>query len=107
MGLDMRVHQYSTDPNTGVSTINKIKPYRRFGAKGKPDVYMQEGTFYYPDGSVVPDSDLETLGFDLSKEPTSMPEHPKIKEIVQKAQDDSLENWAHDLIGSPSYRRRK
>ena len=92
MPLDLKPHKYKTNPQTGMATLDKVIPYKLFTRMepgGRVEIYLQNGTYYYESGEIVPDEMLKRVGLtkdfgpDGTEIPKSMDEHPKMKEIME------------------------
>lgn len=53
MGLNLRAHEYTADPKTGILHVSKVNHCINLGQQGQPNVYLQEGQAYYANGQIV------------------------------------------------------
>lgn len=100
MPLDLFTHKYRTDPQTGRVAISKVIPYRLFVAKGRPNVFLQNGVYYYENGEAIPDEKVTELGLDPKFKngvPGRMKPHPKVEAILKASEEDEFERFANEI----------
>ena len=99
MPLDLRTHKYKTDPRSGISKLDKVVPYQLFSrleAGGRIDIFLQNGTYYYEGGEIVPDDVIRRVGLwsdfgpDGENVPTKIEDDPTVTAIMEAERLDVL-----------------
>ena len=107
--LDRIIHKYVVDEASGAVTVKEVKPIRTLMAKGRPDIHIQGGDYFYDGGELVPKADLIRFGLDpemTEGAPTRMLPPPEVMEILAEGEEEALKEWAYDMKGGPKRGRK-
>ena len=98
--LDRNIHKYEIDPTSGKATLMEVKPIRTLMAKGRPNINIQAGRYYFDSGEEIPAEELKSYGLDPEMKdgvPTHLEPSKEVLAELGSNKVDALKNFARDI----------